>query len=163
MAWKLTANEVHRDRALALGRYIKNRLALAPDGAYYWPYWLPEAPVTGSQPREEIEGEDSSHAGLTAALPFLLAENGRIFTARDMKRFARTVTRGFAPLDNGVLFPRITGGADLRASYVGCPARWLCLAPYNPKVRDHIIPFYLRYRPTPPPYDLAMLLKYAEE
>lgn len=160
-SWKVTGNETHRDRALALGHYIKNRLTLAPDGAYYWPYWLPEQPVTEQLPREAVKGEDVSHAALTMALPILLAEDGQVFTKEDMQRVANTVLKGFGRLGNGVLFGNVTGNPDAAGpEYASSPCHWLPLTHYDPAVRDCIVALYLNYKPSPGALDLALLLRY---
>jgi len=162
-SWQVAGNATHRDRALAIGRYIKHRLTLAPDGAYYWPYWLPIEPVTERKPREAISGEDSSHAGLTAALPFALAADGEVFTEEDMVRFAKTVTQGIARLGNGILLSRITGATDLKPGYTGYATNWLPTAKYDPGVREAIMPFYLNYVKAPGPKVLAQLLRFVKE
>lgn len=160
-SWKVSGNTVHRDRAIALGRYFKNRVTRAPDGAYYWPYWLPETPVTETQPKEQISGEDSSHAGLTMSLVFALWEDGEVFTAEDMSRFARTVLNGLARRTDGILISRINGTTELEPSYLGAPSQWLPLAAIDSEVHSRILPYYLSYRATPSPLELAQLLRYA--
>lgn len=45
-SWKVSGNAAHRDRARAIGVYMKTRLTPSPDGAYYWGYWLPVDRVT---------------------------------------------------------------------------------------------------------------------
>ncbi|MDQ1256591.1 MAG: hypothetical protein QG656_1189 [Candidatus Hydrogenedentes bacterium] len=157
-SWKVTGNEVHRDRAKAIGYYIKNRLTPSPDGAYYWPYWLPEAAVTKPQPREAIEGEDASHASLTIALPLALAADGEVFTREDLERLAKTVTNGIGRLGGGILVSRITGTTELEPSYIGQATNWLPLATVNPAVKDTILAFYQNYKPNPGPSDLATLI-----
>ena len=157
-SWKLSGDLVHRDRARAIGRYIRNRLTPSPDGAFYWSYWLPEQPATAPAPKEAIRGEDRSHAGLTIALPILLAQDGEIFTPEDMKRLANTVMLGLGRLGNGIILGDVTGSPASSPQYVGAPTNWLPLAQYAPEVRSRILPFYLRYRPVPSPRELAALL-----
>jgi hypothetical protein len=160
-SWKLTANTVHRDHALAVGRFIKSRLSADPDGAYYWSYTLPHDPVTAPIPKEALQGEDISHAALTASFPMLLASDGEVFPPEDMRRFANTVILGFARLNNGVLFGDVTGSVKSNPKYVAIPARWLALTPYSPEVYRRIAEFYLRYiSKSPGPLDLAMLIRY---
>lgn len=157
-SWKVTGNETHRDRALRIGMYIKNRLTPSPDGAYYWTYWLPEQPVTETLPRESVKGEDTSHGGLTMALPFILGAAGEVFTKEDMQRLAKTVVNGFGRFGNGVLGGNVTGAPDFSPDYVCLPARWLVLAAYDPEVRPRIWAFYLNYCPNPSPSELADLI-----
>jgi hypothetical protein len=163
LSWKVTngdgaGNTTHRDRALAIGRYIKNRLTLAPDGAYYWPYWLSLEPAVQGQSKDDIDGEDTSHAGLTMALPLSLAADGQVFTAEDLGRFAKTVLNGFGRRTDGILISRITGKTDLTPSYLGEPTFWLPTAKAAPEVRTRIVNFYLMYRPKPSPLGIAQLM-----
>jgi hypothetical protein len=163
LSWKVTGNETHRARALALGRYIKARLTPSPDGAYYWSYVLPRQPVTEPRPKEEIPGaEDVSHASLTASFPIMLASDGEIFTEEDMERIGLTVEKGFARLDSGVLFGNVVGELGSGPGNVQMPGRWLRLSPFAPEVYDRIAEFYLKYRPTPSPLALALLVRYRE-
>lgn len=156
-SWKVTGNEQHRDRALALGRYIKHRLTPAPDGAYYWPYALPEQAVTESKPREKVNGEDCSHGALTMQIVRALAADKEVFTAEDLQRFARTVTLGLARRNDGVLFGCVTGTGGNPAN-VASAAKWLFLSSVDPVIRERIVTFYLKHVPTPGPLDLAELL-----
>jgi len=157
-SWKLTGNETHRDRARAIGLYIKHRLTPEPDGAYYWPYWLPIDPVTEPAPRESVKGEDSSHAGLTLALPLMLAADNEVFTTEDVTRFGNTLIKGFGRLENGILFGDITGNPASSPNYVGQITAWAQTAKQVPAVRDLIITHYLNYRPTPGALDLSRLI-----
>lgn len=106
-------------------------------------------------------GEDVSHGALTMALPIMLAEAGEVFTREDMQRLGRTVTRGFATRQDGVLFGNVTGDAGASPGNVQLPARWLRLSPFVPEVHDRIGAFYLNYRPTPPPLAIGQLLLHA--
>jgi hypothetical protein len=160
-SWKVSGNTAHRDRALALGRYIKHRLVPSPDGAYYWSYSLPAEPVTESKPREAIAGEDSSHGGLTMALPLALAEDGQVFTADDLKRVGLMIMNGFGRLGGGILFGNVTGNPKIDPKLVCNPSHWLPFTKAEPKAKDCIIAFYLNYKPTPSAYELAQLLRYA--
>jgi hypothetical protein len=160
-SWKVTGNETHRDRALALGRYIKTRLTPSPDGAYYWSYVLPREPVTEPLPKEKIPGaEDVSHASLTASFPIMLASEGKVFTKEDMERMGLTVVKGFARLDNGVLFGNVVGEPAAGPGNVQLPGRWLRLSAFAPEVYDRVAGFYLKYRKTPNPLALALLVRY---
>jgi hypothetical protein len=162
VSWKVTANTVHRDRALAMGRFIKNRLVPSADGAYYWEYWLPNAPVSGPVAREKINGEDISHASLTASFPYMLAADGEVFDAADMKRMAKTVLNGFGRLTDGAIFGDITGHSARGIDLARSPGRWLPFAAYDPGVRARLVSFYLHYEPQPTPLDIAFLLRYGK-
>ncbi len=163
ISWKVSGDTAHRDHARAIGHYMKNRLTVGTDGAYYWPYALPEQPVTEPRAREDIKGEDSSHGGLTMEVMFTLANDNEIFTAEDMKHFAKTAMDGYARRADGILMTSINGtGAYEPGSHIGIAARWLPLAVYEPQLRDRILTYYLNYRPKPGPLDLALLLRYGK-
>jgi hypothetical protein len=159
---EVTGSNVARERALHSGRFMKRRLTLAPDGAYYWSYWLPAEPVTGTAPKDTIQGEDTSHASLSASFPILLASRGEVFDREDMRRMGQTVLQGIAHLGDGVLKANITGDPKFPVKYVQQPSRWLTLAPYEPDVYRRIAEFYLRYAPgSCGPLELADLIRYA--
>lgn len=162
-AYKLTGEDVYRERALAIGRYIKHRLIPGPDGAYYWSYWLPLEPVTASIPKEEVNAEDVSHASLTMSLPILLAGENQVFSEADMRRLGKTVTEGFARLNNGVLFGTVNGNPGSNTDVVQIPGRWLRLTPFAREVYPRIADFYLNYQEKPGPLGLALLLRYKPE
>lgn len=160
-AYELTGSAVHRSRAEALGRYIKNRLYVGLDGAYYWPYWLEEHPP-GPAPvhRSHVYGEDIGHGGLTLYLPQVLAAAGVVFDRTDMERFAKTVVEGFARRQDGMLYGVITG--DPRKELRITPCRWLALTEFDPEVARRIVPFYTRYlRRADSPETSVFLLRYA--
>lgn len=167
MSWKVTGNTGHRDKALALGRYMKNRISLATDGAYYWGYWLPIDPVAATPvPRETIRGrqgfdwiEDVAHGSLTISYWILLAGEGEIFTEEDMERLARTVRLGFARLNNGVLFPDVVGNPIVSLiSRVPNVQHYLLLTRYDREVYERITDFYFHYWPSPGPLENALIL-----
>ena len=161
LAWKCTGDPGHRDRALALGKYLRNRFIPAPDGAFYWPYQLSDDPVTGTTPREAVTGEDTSHAGLTITFPLLLAGEGQVFTRDDLVRFARMVLNGLARRDDGVLLTSITGESRLDPAYLGYPVNYLPLAAVEPEVGRRITAYYLNWRAHPQALDLAGLLRFS--
>jgi hypothetical protein len=162
-AWELTGDEQHRERARALGRYIKRRLTLTPDETtYYWPYWLPLEPVTAPAPRTEVSGEDVSHAALTALFPALLAEAGEVFTEEDMRRIANTFVNGVTRLGGDVVFPRITGIPTDKVRYAQACARWTPFAPYDRRVYERSAAFYRRRQETPGAVAIALLLRYRD-
>ena len=163
LAWKHTGDTALRDRALAIGRYLRNRFVHATDGAIYWPYQLAEQPVTGEQPREAIKGEDSSHAGLTLALPLLLAQEDQVFTKDDLAQLAKMVLNGPARRADGILLTSITGGAVLDPSYLGYPINYLPLAKVEPEIGKRITAYYLNYRPSPQALDLAGLIRFVRQ
>ncbi len=159
-AYKNTGNTQCRDRALAIGQYIKRRITAAPDGAYYWGYWLATEPVDRPQPKEAIGGEDISHGSLTMALPMILAEEGELFTDEDMHRLGLMVVNGFARLNNGVLFGDVTGSPKSNPKLVQLPGRWLRLSPFEPEVYRRLADFHLTYQSAPGALDLALLIRH---
>ncbi len=162
VSWKVSGNTVHRDRARAIGLYMKHRFTPAPDGAYYWSYWLPIEPVKEPGARESVSGEDTSHAALTLALPMVLAADKEVYDADDMKRFGATVVHGFGRLGGGILFGDITGNPKSNPQLVASPAKWLSLANYVPEARPLIVDFYRKYIAKPGPLDMALLLEYGK-
>ncbi len=162
-AWKLTGDEAHRNRAIALGQYIKRRLGISADGAYYWEYWLPDEPVTDPVEREEVNGEDTSHGQLTASFPIMLAAEGVVFDEADLRRFGLTVLNGIARRNDGILYGNVTGSPGSNPNHVSHPYGWLHAVPAVPEVKDRLLDFYLQYQPSPGPLDFAYLLTYAVE
>ncbi len=158
MAFKFNGDPALRDRALAVGWYLRHRMVPAPDGALYWPYQLSEEPVQGEQPRDKILGEDTSHAGLTMALPFALAGDGQVFTREDMARIAKMVTNGLARLGNGVFLGDITGNPYSKPERIRFISNWLPLAEYDPRIAKEVVSFFLNYRPNPDPIALSSLI-----
>jgi hypothetical protein len=161
-AHRVTKDQKYRTRALALGTYIKRRLTVTDGGAYIWPYWLPESAAVAATTRPaSIVPEDSSHAGLTVAFPMLLAADGEVFTKEDAAGFAKTVNQGLTRLGDGVICSDIGGGTSAaHIDRLGYAAHWLAIAPLAPEVRDRIVPFYLRYKATPQPIELAYLIRF---
>ena len=115
-------------------------------------------PVTEERARENVSGEDSSHAGLTMALPLALARDGQVFTPDDLKRVGKMVVNGIARLGGGMLIGSVTGDPKANPGYVGHAVNWLSFAEAEPGVRDAILPFYLNYKLQPDSYELARLL-----
>lgn len=162
IAYKLTGKEDYKDRALAIAQYIKNRLGKADDGAYYWSYQLPVDAVTEPVTAESVSGEDVSHGSLTMSLPIVLANENLIFTKEDMQRLCTTVEKGFARLDNGVLFGSVNGDPSSNPAYVQSPSRWLYLSVYDADVYRRLAEFYLKYKPDPGPIELALLIRFQD-
>jgi hypothetical protein len=163
LAWKVTGSETHRRRALAIATYMRNRLHQSPDGGYYWSYWLPTDAVVAPASREGIEGEDTSHAGLTASLPLMLSREELVFNKEDRKRLANTVVHGFARLGGGILLGDIAGNPGSSPNYVWGAARWLELSDESPEVAGRILEFFQKHVSTPHPLDLAYLIRFLKE
>ncbi|MCC6143361.1 MAG: hypothetical protein IT368_06105, partial [Candidatus Hydrogenedentes bacterium] len=159
-SWKVRRDEDHRNKALAIGRYLRARFSLTPEGAWFWQYNLPNDSVKKRVRHEKIGGEDLAHASVTIGLPLLLLNEGVVFTAKDGKRLANTVIQGFGRLENGVLFGNITGTPDSDPENIEAPARWLPLAKYDPQVIDILDSFYRRHVPEPSPLEIALYLRY---
>lgn len=167
LSWKLSGNTAFKDIALGMAQYAKNRISLATDGAYYWGYWFPIDPVSPEPvPRETIRGlpgydwiEDVSHAGLTVSFWILMANEQQIFTPADMFRLGKTVSLGFARLNNGVIFPDLVGNptTSLIPRIPGM-APFLHLSRYDPEVYHRIGDFYFHYWPSPGPLEGALLV-----
>ncbi|KXK34163.1 MAG: hypothetical protein UZ16_OP3001002040 [Candidatus Hinthialibacteria bacterium OLB16] len=167
LSWKLTGNTQFKEIALAMAQYAKNRISLATDGACYWGYWFPLNPVSPDPvPRDTIRGlpgydwiEDVSHAGLTVSFWILMASEGQVFTHADMLRLGKTVSLGFARLNNGVIFPDLVGNPITSLiSRIPGMAPFLHLARFDPEVYSRIGDFYFHYWPSPGPLEGALLV-----
>ena len=167
--WKVDHNPAHRDKALALARYMKRRLSLykpegdAP-GAYFWRYDLPAEPVQNPRPWAERltinEGEDLSHASLTMSFFADMALDGKVFTKQDAHNLARTCTLGFGRLGNGILFGGVVGTGQSGPDNVNIQGYWLRLTPLAPEVYGPIAEFMLKYQKSPRSSDLAQLIRF---
>lgn len=162
LSWKVSGNEAHREKALALGRYLKRRLDVRPDGTYFWSYRLPRDPLNGPEKTAGMTSDDTGHGGLVTMLPLLLAEDGEIFTTADIRRLARTALHGFARLDTGMLYPRVDGGTNAVPPLPSTVAIWLQLSPQAPELYDRISRYYIERVPRPTPLSLALLIRYAD-
>jgi hypothetical protein len=162
-AWKVTGDEKCKDRVLRMGRYIKHRLTVGTDGAYYWEYWLPESPVTTPADRTSIKGEDTSHAQLTLSFPLMLAADGQVFDDDDVRKFGMTFTNGVARLGDGILMGSITGDPKYQPSLAQSPDGWVVPAWRTPAARELLVSFYLNYLQTPAPLALATLIRMTAE
>jgi hypothetical protein len=167
MSYKVSGNFTHLTRAVKLARYIKNRLTLATDGAYYWEYQLPTQPVTETRDKEEILSEDVGHAFLTISFPILLAQEGVVFGDVDMIRFSKTLKQGFGRLGDGVLLGEVNGSPlrfdtvnEIRGSVIGIFG-WARLTPWDPEVYQQVSEFYLKYHANSDNHiDNAVLMRY---
>ena len=160
-SWKLTGNTTHRDRAVAVGHYMRNRVYTTPDdSAFFWSYWLPVEAVGERKQREEVNGEDSSHGSLSMWLLLKLGREGQVLTSDDMKRLAHTFTQGLGRLGGNVLFGDVTGSPESSPKNVALAARWMPLMEYDKAVAPTITQFFLDRVATPSPLDLATLIFY---
>lgn len=159
IAWLLTHDEQYHHKCVAMGLYIKHRLTLGNDGAYYWPYRLPDNPTTRPASRQSVKGEDDSHGALTVAFPIMLADAHEVFDEIDMKRFGATFVHGIARTD-GVLFGDVTGSANSVPDRAKAPARWIRLAPYAGEIKKPILNFYLTRQKPLNPIETALLIRY---
>jgi hypothetical protein len=152
MSWKATGNTAHRDKAIKLARYLKRRITLATDTAYYWEYELPLNPVTVTRAKQDIASEDTSHGYLTLAFPIMMATDHQVFDSEDMRRFARTFTQGVSRLNQGIMAGEVNGSPlrfDTTTEIASAVSGIFGFAPLNrwdrtvyPRVAD----FYLKYR-----------------
>jgi len=96
------------------------------------------------------------------SFPAMLAADGEVFTPEHMKRFGQTVMQGMGRMGDGVLLGDVGGLPASKPERISIAAMWLQLAPYTPEVRERIVPFYLNYRPSPQPWELAYLIRYGQ-
>lgn len=172
MLYKLGGEERHREKAIKLATYLKRRLHLflTPDtneGVWFWEYTLPNSPRNNPYPWSQRwrvgTGDDLSHGSLSMEFYALIGADGEVFTTEDLLAFTRTVTYGFARLDNGVLFGNVAGLPELHdPSYVTNTTFWMRLTPYSREVYDRIAEFMLKYQKRPRGMDFAKLMRWRE-
>jgi hypothetical protein len=160
LSWKASGNEEHRERALALARFLKARLTLDEEGFYRWPYMV--LPHSRFMP-QGVPMDDISHGASMLRLAALLASDGEVFSEEDMRAFGRIVVKGFGRLGKGVLLPRIDGSTEGSVAQVRRAAVWLAASPYLPDVYPLIAEHYVAYRVIPEPLDLSLLILYAPQ
>lgn len=160
LSWKVSGNERHRDRALAVARYMKRRMEQRPDGTYFWPHILPRVRPPDGRYSGGVGPEDTSHGGACLDLPVILASESIVFDSSDVERLAQTALSGFARATDGVLYARVDGKPSGNPYFVGNVAPWLQLVPGRPELYDRLAGFYRRHVPQPKPLDLALLLRY---
>jgi hypothetical protein len=127
--WLITEDKGYRDKAERLARFFSRRLRARPDGSYDWAYW---AGLCGPEPYQGGPSEDISHAAINADFAALCARHDLVFTAKDMRSFARTFT-GHIYQGEGT-FADTVGGKPGGNEYVGALPGWLALGEWEPKV-----------------------------
>lgn len=163
IAWKVAGDEEQRNQARAIAVYLKNRFYVY-EGAYYWVYWPDEEAVKETKKPLEINGEDSSHAALTASPILLMAPEDEVFGAEDMKKLGAMIRQGMGRLGEGILFGTITGDPKAEPSYATSAARWLPVGNYDEEAGKIITEYFLKYRTEHlAPLDIAMLLRFGRE
>lgn len=121
--WQVTQNDTYKQRAQALGTYLKNRLSVNGT-SYAWTYrgvaW------TGTN------GEDISHAAINVDFAVRLREASLVFSDADLKRFASTLFDK-VHIDSATTADLVdgTGGTN---KYTPIVALWLGLSPYDARV-----------------------------
>ncbi|MCY3787593.1 MAG: T9SS type A sorting domain-containing protein [Gemmatimonadetes bacterium] len=158
----LTGNLEHRDRAIRLAHYCRNRLHPTPDGAYIWEYYLPRESIRHlSKQWNEVFSEDTGHAALSLTFPIMMADHGQVFDASDMMRFGQTVRCGFGRLGGGVLLGEINGDPTrFGPAQVSVMAPFLRLTPYVPEVFSIIAAYYTYFIDSEGPLDGALLRRF---
>jgi hypothetical protein len=136
------------DKATRLASFFKRRLTTRDDGAYDWAYW-PSLDAQGPS-----SGEDISHAAINADFACLAHENGIVFTAEDMERFADTFTKSISKGDGE--FADTVAGTGASGRYALSVGRWLALAGYRPAIHG-LVREYLYSVDPPPAGPVAML------
>ena len=165
LSWKLGGNPHHRDRALALGRYMKNRIPLTEDGTAFWTYQLANKPITARLKNLKAVGggESVAQGASTMAFPVMLALDGQVFDAQDIGHFTKTALEGFARRTDGILFGQLCGLPNANPKGVRGVARWLILSPSAPAIYERISAYYLNYDPKPDPLEMALLIRYGRK
>lgn len=158
-----TNDSAHRDRAEALLRRFKNDITkndspnTPPDDLppFRWSYtdpsglfyrgWTREDHVSNRIPysRGYKVLEDISHATLDIAAAATGTRNGLVFTAADMRRFARTFNEKIVKLDKDgkTIFSLDVAGAGTTGD-LGLAGDWARLGPWNQQVYDTALAVY---------------------
>ena len=161
-SYLLTGDSEHRDRAIRLAHYCKNRLHPTPDGAYIWEYYLPRESVRHqSKQWNEVFSEDTGHAAFSLTFPIMMADHGQVFDDDDMMRFGRTVRCGFGRLGEGVLLGEINGDPTrFGPAQISVMAPLLRLTPYVPEVFSLISAYYTLFIDSEGPLEGALLRRF---
>lgn len=93
VAWKLTGNEVYRQKAAAMATLFKNHLVKDATGAYQWTYWFGPG-LSRSKSREDL-----SHGAIDIAFAVLAEQNGIVFAQADLAPFVTLFFEQLKQLD----------------------------------------------------------------
>ena len=160
--WKITGITNHRDTAIRLGLYMKNRLYYCSDGSYSLSYQLPESPVTPfPYTIKPVNSEDIWHGFRTIAFPIMLGRDGELFTAEDMRRFSRTANLAVLRMANGVPVPEVNGSPlrDFHPSFASPVAGFARLQFSSPEAFERAARRYLLYIGGDSPLEIALLFR----
>lgn len=161
MSWIATGNEDHRDKAIKMATFVKNRMHLTPDGGYVWEYWPIGDPVVGSISRNVLASEDTNHGVFTMMFPALMAKHDVVFDRGDALRFAKTIENGISRLDGGYALSDISGEPNRFApSLTSATSIALHFAEFSPSVYPLVSDFYRLWRASPGTIDGAFLVYY---
>ena len=157
-SYLLTGDTKHRDRAIKLAQYCKNRLQTTPDGAYVWQYYLPIDKVSHIEGRWNSASEDTGHAALSITFPIMMADSRQVFDAIDMQRFGKSIACGFGRLGGGVLLGEINGDPNrFGPAQVSVMAPFVRISPYVPDVLTIIADYYTHFIDSEGPLDNVLL------
>ncbi len=121
--WKRTGKAAYLAKAKGLATYLRNRMT-KNGSAYAWTYW--------GKPWKQGSGEDISHAAINADFAKLCQSHGLVFSSSDALRLARTVYLKIHR-NTDTCYDRVDG-AGATGKYTVQVARWLNLAPHEPRV-----------------------------
>jgi hypothetical protein len=86
--------------------------------------------------------------------------DGEVFTTEDMQAFARTITRGFGRLGEGVLYGTVVGTPRFGPDQVQVPGNYLRIIDHSSEAFNTIADFLLRYQKNPRNVDLSQLIRF---
>lgn len=110
-------------KAKALASYLRNRLT-ASGATWAWTYW--------GEPWTQGKGEDISHAAINVELAARAQAAGLVFSAQDLRRFARALVER-VHLSTDTVADLIDGGGGTN-TYRAAVGRWLPVAPRDARV-----------------------------
>jgi hypothetical protein len=159
MSWLVSGNVEHRDRAIKLAQYIKNRLYYTPDGGYAWEYFLTTNPVSGTISRNVIPAEDTNHGVFSMMFPALMSMHDTVFDRADALRFAKTVENGLFRLGGGIALSDMSGEPNrFGPEYVSAVAIALHFAEFAPNTYPKVSEFNRLWRASPGTIDGAFMV-----
>ena len=170
-SWRSFGNTKHRDTAMKLATYIRNRINVyrydegGGDESYYWVQGLwNEYPLESTPAIETLgDGRLSAYASLGMSFPIMMGMDGVVFDSDDVDAMKNFVTYGMARLDNGVLMTSSTAAmrTGVWFDYIAWYEIWFLLADYSQEVYDRMAEFMLKYQKQPQAHYLAGLIEYA--
>ena len=147
----LTGEVAYHDKAAALAARLKEQMSTGSDGALLWNYW------GGTY---SANGEDISHAAISADFVVRCAEHGVVFDDRDLAGLAATFTERIY-VDDHTFSDYIGGSSTGTNTHLPQIGRWLRLSPTSATVYAAVHDLYADRYPAESIGSGSMLLSQA--